>query len=407
MFYRYEAIDRAGKTVMGTMDAPDESAVASRLTQMGFTTRAVHAPSAPTATQAKTITQRPTPAAQAAESKLPGAPAKELALFFRQFAALVRSGIHLYQALDNLAGRAGHASLAKTSREMAETAQVGGPISDVMEKYPRLYAPHVVGSVRAGELGGFLEIVLDEIALDYEQDVAFYKGLWLPKAMVWQGIVALAIAQPLFPTLFPEAQFGKYIMLVCLRNLPITAVILLAFRWWYLRMQQPEQRRRRDELALKVPVFGDLARQKSLASFVRMLRRLFSAGLAPITAWEGAMNVVPNMVIREKLVEAYGMMQKGVPVHETFINTGLFANETEQLLATGVISGQMVEMMDRVATYYQDNVDRAYEHSRHTMFKVGRVATIVLTGILLIMMFGTYFSGIFGSVAKMFPELNQ
>lgn len=408
-YFRYEALDRNGKIVMGTMDAPDASVVDARLSQMGYHAQNVTAAPALNrkpangAQSAKTLT--PVPGVQPQDvSKRGGAGAKELALFFRQFAALVRSGIPLFQALDNLGPRTAQPALRDTAKEMTDAVRGGGRISDVMEKYPRLFAPHVVSSVRSGELGGFLDIVLDEIALDYEQDLAFYKGMWLPKAFIFQGLIAIAIAQPLFPTLFPNAQFGQYLFLVVVRNLPIAAVLMLIARLIYLRYQQPDKLRDRDALALRVPVFGDLARQKALASFVRTLRRLFHAGLQPISAWEGAMNVASNTIIREKLVESYGLMQHGMALHDAFTATGLFANETEQLLATGVLSGQMVDMLDRVAEFYQNNVDRAFSHARFWMYRLGITATIILVGVLLIMMFKSYFAAVFGFTKDFMPE---
>ncbi len=400
-YYRYEAIDRNGKIVMGTMDAPDESMVNARLSQMGYRPQAVTAaPGGSRPANGAGGTKTIPPGGQAppmGSAKVGSAGAKDMALFFRQFAALVRSGIPLYQALDNLGPRTIQPALRQTSAEMAENVRSGARISDVMERYPQLYAPHVVASVRSGELGGFLEIVLDEIAHDYEQELAFYKGMWLPKAFVVQAFIAIAIAQPLFPTLFPNAEFGRYFFLAFVRNLPIALVLLLLLRLFLRRMQRPDKLRQRDAFALKVPVFGDLARQKALASFVRTLRRLFNAGLQPITAWEGAMNVASNTIIREKLSDSHEMMRKGMAVHDAFTATGLFANETEQLLATGVVSGQMVDMLDRVAEYYQNNVDRAFTHARFWMYRLGIIATIILTGVLLIMMMKTYFAGIFNS----------
>lgn len=399
-FFRYEAIDRSGQTVIGTMDAPDESAVTARLTQMGYRPQMITPAGRPASSK------KPAPSAQRATHNVVGgdrrATPQELALFFRQFASLVHAGITLYQALDNLAPRTKHPLLAHTARAMADAARNGERISDVMEQCPRLYAPHVVATVRAGELGGFLEIALAEIAYDYEQEVAFYKGLWLPKALVLQAPFTLAVAQPLFPTLFPEGRLLAYLQLVFFRNIPLVIGLLLLCRFLYLRSQEPRYRERRDELALKIPVFGELARQKSLASFVRMLRRLFAAGIGPIGAWEGAMNVAPNAVIRTKLNEAGAMMRQNVPLHDAFSATGLFANETEQLLATGVLSGQMVEMMDRVAAYYQDNVQRAFDSARFWMYRLGFALFLALSGVILGVMVYNYFHGIFHWVEQEF-----
>jgi type IV pilus assembly protein PilC len=407
--FRYEALDRTGKLVMGTMDEASEAAVDARLSQMGYRTeRVMPAQSAPRAASNRTGSQ-PVVARTVAlpESKLGGAKAKDLALFFRQFAALVRSGLSVYEALEHLAPRTIQPALHESAREMAQAAHSGGRISDVMAKHPRLFAEYVVGTVRAGEKGGFLEIALDEIALEYELELAFYKGAWLPKVLIIQAVLAVAIIQPFFTKMLgadqqgTEYNFGKqmseYVLLVLLRNLPIAAALLCLIWFCYQWLQRPEQRMRRDTIALKLPVFGDLSRQRSLASFVRMLRRLFHAGVGPINAWEGAMNVAPNAVIRERLYEAYGLMQRNVPLHDAFTATRLFANETEQLLATGVVSGQMVDMLDRVAEYYQDNVDRARTKSRFWMFRLAILTVIILMGTAMILMAGSYFKAIFDS----------
>ncbi len=403
-YYRYEAVDRAGKIVMGTMDAPTEAHVNARLSQMGYRPQAVTAAPSKGAVGSRqsavgsqsqaSVPQRSTPNAQ--HSRMGGVSARQLAVYFRQYAALVRSGISLYQAMETLGPRAGHPALVESSAEMATAARTGERVSEVMERYPRVYAQHVVASVRAGETGGFLDIVLDEIALDYEQDVAFYKGFAVPRAVILQGFIAIAIGQPVFPTLFPPpSRWGEYFALVFLRNIPVLLAVLGLAWWWYRRLQEPENVEKRDRLALRTPVFGDLARQKALASFVRTLRKLFAAGVGPITAWEGAMNVAPNSVIRAKLVEAYDLMQNGVAVHDAFSATGLFANETEQLLATGVVSGQMVQMMDRVAEYYQESVERSYSTARYWMFRIAGVTTIALAGALMIILVINYFSSVF------------
>ncbi len=400
--YLYEAVDRSGKVVNGAMDAPDEAMVTARLSQMGYQAQWVK-PSPRNRAGKRRASAKTAAVTQPLIANLKGATPRENALFFRQFAALVRSGISLYQALDHLQPRTRHPSLAHTVTEMREAARSGGRISDVMERYPRLYAPHVVGTVRAGELGGFLEIALDEIALEYEQEIAFYKGMWLPKALVAQALIAIAVGQPAFPTLFPNAQFLEFLKLVFLRNLPILGLIFLLAHLLLRRMRQPQYHERRDALLLKMPVFGRLARQRSLAAFVRMLRRLYAAGIGPMIAWEGAMNVVPNTVIREKLTEALKQIETGnVPMHDAFARTGLFADETEALLATGFVSGQMTQMLDRVAEYYQDSVERAFHHARFWMYRIGISLFILTTGILFIILVKSYFTGIFEFVDREF-----
>jgi len=382
--FRYEVTDAKGKTLIGAMSAGDEPELRARLADRGYQVTKVVAPGG-SAAQAPAPIPRPIGAVGPADK----------ALFFRQFASLIRAGIAPYAALADLTPRLSNAAIAQAAGEMRDAAQKGGRVSDAMEPFPALFPPHVVATVRAGETGGFLEIALDEIALDYEQELAFYKGTWLPKALAVQEVFALALAQPLFPTLFPNNQLGQYLLLAFARNVPIALAAIFLVRWLWRRLHTPGLSERRDRWTLGIPVFGDLSRQRSLAAFIRMLRKLYAAGLMPINAWEGAANVVPNTILRQKLAEARDMMQQGVPLHEAFRNTGLFASETEQLIATGVMAGEVIEMLDRIAEYYQNNVQRAVDSSRFWMYRLAISLFLAISGLVLIVLVKTYFQSIF------------
>ena len=225
--------------------------------------------------------------------------------------------------------------------------------------------------------------------------MAFYKGTWLPKNLVLQQVLALAVAQPLFPTLFPNNEPVRYLGLVCLRNIPIAVAVVLLIRWLWQRFHAPDTSARCDRWTLGIPVFGELARQRSLAAFIRMLRRLYAAGFMPINAWAGAVQVVPNSMIRARLASAEAMMQQGVPLHEAFRATGLFASDAEQLIATATVSGEVVEMLDRVAEYYQANVQRAFDASRFWMYRLAFALFLAITGVVLILLIRSYFDAVF------------
>jgi len=383
--YRYEVKKADGDVLSGAMDAPDETVVRTRLEQRGYGVVRIEGPSDVTS---------PAPPPPIRVRATAGAADK--ALFFRQLASLLRAGITPYQAVADLASRTTNPALREAADDMRATAEQGGSLADAMERYPGLFPRHVIGTVHAAQLGGFLDVACDEIALEYEQEIAFYKGMWLPKALVVQGVIAIAIAQPLFPTLFPNNQLGRYLILAFLRNLPIAIALILGVRLGWRALHGPSMAERLDAWTLRVPVFGDLIRQRSLAAFIRMLRRLYAVGLPPVRAWEGATAVVPNSVLRATLGQARESMDKGVPLHEAFRNTGLFASEAEQLLATGVQSGEVVEMLDRVAEYYQRNVERAVESSRFWMYRLAFTMFLVLGGALLILLVKTYFDAVFG-----------
>ncbi|HZO88939.1 MAG TPA: type II secretion system F family protein [Chthonomonadaceae bacterium] len=464
MNFFYEAVDETGKTVLGKIDAVDAADVQRRLLQMGYRPQSI-APNlgaAPTnvpavqnqaslngasemplltgnappvgqqltmkqgavrtgsitlagnaarvvgkqtrsaLTQARSL-QTPAPAVPA--TPLGGVKTRDLLLFFQQLASLVRSGMTLYTALENLAQRTPNRNLARTAREMAEVAHTGGRISDVMAQYPGIFEAHIIGIIRAGEMGGFLDTALAEIADDYQKNISLYRATWLPKLLATQALFTLALAQPVFPNLFPNFDVRRYLALVLFRNLPIALAVYWGIRLGSRLLQKPQNRRLRDSWALRLKPFGELQRQTALANFLVALRRLYAAGVSPIQAWEGAMNTASNAVLREELAQAYALMQQGASLPEAFAATGLFANEVEQLILTGHQSGEVVEMLDRAAEYYHLRAEEAASQARFMMLRYGILALLVLGGITSIWLTYSYFHGIFDWVDKFFaPE---
>ena len=333
------------------------------------------------------------------QSKIGGVSAKDQMLFFQQLTSLVRSGITIHAALDNLAARTSNRALAKTAFEMAERARTGGFVSEVMVQYPRIYPEHVVGLIKAGELGGFLDVAIGEVADNYEQNIALYRHAWIPKVMAIQALFVLALVQPLFPTLFPNAQFGLYLVLA-LRNVLIAGVVYGGVRIGSRVLQLPQHRHRRDSWALKLEPFGTLQRQSALAKFLGTLGRLYKAGLSPVQAWEGAMQTASNVVIRDSLQQAFQLMERGATFPEAFAATGLFTNSIENLIITGHESGEIVEMLEQATDYYKKQAQDAAGKARFMMLRLGVLAMMIMGGAAVLWMVKSYFKSIFDFAAS-------
>ena len=465
MNFLYEAVDASGETTSGKIEANDAAEAQRRLVQNGYRPLSI-APTASAQSQSQSQSQRSTviqaqPRASSAPmqqtnqnamiavkqtanrtgsgmilagnaaktaaknrtgtlkssapkatvapaipnaSKLGDVSTRDLMLFFQQLAPLVKSGMTISAALDNLGPRTRSANLSQTAREMADAANAGGKISDVMERYPRIYPDHIVGMVRAGEFGGFLEIALAEIAYTYEQNLALYKGAWLPKMLALQGFLALPFGLPLVSSIMKvrpggdlnfAANIHDYLVQAFLIQLPICLALYFLVMFGAKRLQLPQFRRFRDYWSLKMPPFGGLQRQAALGNFVRMLRRLYQSGVSPIQAWEGAMWTASNVVIREKLAGSYAMMQGGASFADAFAATGLFHDSIEQLIITGQASGAMPEMLDRAAGFYQEQVEESASKVRRAMLTWGVRGMIVFSGILICWVAYSYFHGMF------------
>lgn len=332
-------------------------------------------------------------------STLGGVKTKELMAFFRQLSSLVHSGITLFGALDNLAARTPNANLAHSARDMAQAARNGQFVSDVMERYPRIFEEHIVGLMRAGERGGFVEIALAEIAETYNATIELARHARIPRMMAVQAFLVLPFVIPLFPILFSSldihANMMKYVQVVVFVSLPISLLMLGAMVLGFRTLQLPKYRHLRDKWALRVPGLGKLQREIAVRTFLRMIRRLYAAGVSPMYAWEGAMNTAVNVVLREQLQQAYGLMQSGASLADAFLATGLFANQVEQLVITGQQSGQMVEMLDQATMIYEQRVDDATGRARYLMMRAGVMCMIVFGGLAMIWMMKSYFAGIF------------
>lgn len=340
-----------------------------------------------------------TPPQAAPTSDLGGVKPRDLQFFFRQFSSLTHSGITLFGALENLAARTPNPNLARTAREMGDVARSGGMISDVMKKYPRIYPEHVTGMVLAGETGGFMEIALAEIADSYDAHIKLYRTAWIPKTMALQAFLLLPFVIPLFPILFRSFDFQgnliAYLKVVTFVSLPISLGLLGLVIFAGRTLQLPQHRQLRDSWSLKVPAFGNLQREVAIRNFLRMLRRLYYAGVAPIHAWEGAMNTASNVVVRDQLARSYELMQAGASLPEAFQATGLFADQVEQMVFTGQQSGQVVEMLDQAQAYYEERVEVATGKARFMMFRLGLLAMMIFGGGAFLWMVKSYFAAMF------------
>ena len=332
-------------------------------------------------------------------SALGGVKTRDMLFFFRQFSSLTHSGITLYGALENLAARTPNQNLARTAREMSEVARNGGMISDVMARYPAIYPDHVTGMMRAGETGGFVDMALTEIADGYDANIKLYRAAWIPKTMALQAFLMLPIVIPLFPILFRsfdwQANLVAYFKVLMFVSLPISGLLLCLTVYAARTLQLPKYRYLRDSWSLKIPALGNLQREVAIRTFLRMLRRLYHAGIMPIHAWEGAMNTASNVVIRDQLARSYELMQSGSPLSDAFASTGLFADQVEQMVFTGQQSGQVVEMLDQATAYYEQRAEEATGKARFMMLRIGILAMLIFGGAAVCWMAHSYFAAIF------------
>ena len=197
--FKYEVAEKDGRILIGAMDAISEAEVRSRLAAKGYRVNAIVSNS-----PQRQITAQPMPRVQIPISGV-SAPLNELSVFFRGLASYLQSGITLHQALLEIANRTPNRGMRTICERMSGRVQAGQRLSEAMSEFPRAFPPHVMGLTAAGELGGFLPIMIGDIAQDYELSQKASKR-WFSYIckLGWINAIGTLIVAPFFAFIYGE-----------------------------------------------------------------------------------------------------------------------------------------------------------------------------------------------------------
>jgi type IV pilus assembly protein PilC len=364
--FTYTVRDRAGKTHKGTIDGSDKAVVAAKLRERGF---------APVS-----ITGEQTSALQK-EISIPGFKSKpglkDLAVFSRQFATMINSGLSLIRALNILAEQTENSELARIIGEIRSNVEQGRSLSASMaehEVFPKLY----IAMVKAGETAGLLDSVLLRIAETLEKDLALRRKI--KSALTYPVVVlVMAILLTVVMLVFIVPTFvGLFETLGGVLPLPTKVLLVLsaAIRkfWWLLMFtpilawqgfkharKQPTVRFQLDRIKLKLPVFGDLFHKVALSRFARNFGILLKAGVPILTALEITADTVNNGVMGNAVNDVQESVKEGESVARPLSAHDVFPPMVVQMIAVGEETGAMDTMLGKIADFYDDEVTATTE----------------------------------------------
>lgn len=283
--YEYKVRDRTGSIKTGKLDAESQAQVASKLKSMGY------APMSIAVTNSGLKRELKIPGMGAPKIKL-----KDLAVFSRQFATMINAGLSLLRALTILTEQTDNKELARVLGDVRNDIESGNSLSQGMAKFPAVFPPLMVNMCRAGEVGGFLDTVLLQVANNYEAETKLRGKV---KSAMTYPVVVLCIAllavvgmllfivptfAGLFKTLGGTLPLPTQI-LVTMSNLlkiaviPIIVLIIVGLQVWKRVKRTPQVRNAVDPLKLKLPVFGELFRKIALTRFSRNLGTMMKSGV--------------------------------------------------------------------------------------------------------------------------------
>lgn len=364
--YAYRVRDRAGRLQNGVLEADSQTAVATKLREMGF---------------APILIEESKGSLGKKELKLPWGgkvKGKDLAVLSRQFATMVNSGLSLLRALSILSEQTENKTLARVMDECRQDVEKGASLSQAFGKHPKVFSRLYVSMIRAGETGGVLDGVLMRLAETLERDVKLRgkikSAMTYPVAVFGLVIVIftgmLLFVVPTFKSLY-ESLGG---------TLPLPTRVLLgistAFKsMWYLIfggafggmfalkrwVRTPKGRAITDAIKLKAPIFGTLVHKTALSRFARTLSVMMHSGVPILQSLDIVKDTVNNEVMTRAVVRVQDSVKGGESIAKPLEAQPVFPPMVVQMIAVGEETGALDTMLAKIADFYDQEVEASVE----------------------------------------------
>jgi len=365
--YEYRALNKKGKNTKGIIDAESESQARSKLRSSGNYPVSIKKSRNRSGSKGRKGTT---------VGLFERVKSEEISVFTRQLATLLGAGIPLIQALNSLVDQTGNSTLKKVIAQIKESVNEGNTLTKALAEHPKLYSSIYVNMVRAGEASGSLDVVLEKLA-DFSEKQEVLKGR-LRAALVYpvfMAFIGTAILFVLITYIVPNITqvFNDMDQVLPLPTLfLITLSDFLKGYWWGLLVvggmvvigarwfvQRAYGRKLWDLVKLRSPVVGPVAQKVILARFASTLGSLLGSGVGLMTAMNIVRALVDNVHIAEVIDEAMTRIQKGKNMADSLSSSEWFPPMFVQMIAVGEQSGNLEEMLDKVAQAYEREVETA------------------------------------------------
>ena len=364
--FEYQALDNSGKVHKGRIEAAHQGAVAGRLKTMGIAPVAINEVSTTGLNM---------------EIKLgggSGVKTKDLAIMARQMATMVSAGLSLLRALSILADQTENKTLAKILGQVRGDVETGLSLSAAMEKHANVFPPLMLNMVKAGEVGGFLEEVLISVANNFEAEVALKakikSAMTYPVVVFCIAILAvigmLIFIVPVFTAMFTD--MGAELPMATKVLVALSAVMkwsaiplavvggVFAF-WWSKHKNDRAVLERVDPIKLKIPVFGALFQKVAISRFTRNFGTMIRAGVPLLQALDIVGDTSGNVVISHAVRDVRDSVRTGQSLTGPLAQHKVFPPMVVQMMAVGEDTGALDTMLDKVADFYDQEVESTTE----------------------------------------------
>ncbi len=371
-FFQYRARDKQGGLVTGNMEAADHASLESALDKMGLI---------PTKVVSRSKAPRNLPDIKSFFKKVPQ---QDLILFSRQLATLFSAGVPLTRAIFSLERQATSPVFRDIIKKLREDIEAGSSFANAIKKHPSTFPELYASMVEAGEAGGILDNVLDRLALMLEKNAenrAKVKSATLyPKIVIAAIIIAVIVLMT-----FVIPKFSKlYASFKVALPLPTRMLIGISngfVSYWYiifggaiagfvilrLYVSTEAGRLRWDSLRLSIPIFGPLVLKSILSRFARVLGSLYKSGLPILQSIDIVSRAVENRVISREVKAIENEVRSGKSLSEPMASSPNFPPMVVQMIKVGEDTGNLDDMLEKVAEYYDQEVDTTIRNLTTTL----------------------------------------
>ena len=392
--FAYEGRTASGKVLRGNMEAPSREAVINRLR----------------AQRIQPITNKLKERGKGLdrEIKLPGLrkPVKpqDVVIFTRQLTTMIDAGMPLVQILDILASQSDNKTFGAQIREVKESVEAGSTLSDALRKFPKSFDELYVNMVQAGEVGGILDTILGRLSIYMEKMMSLkrkIKGamiypITIISVAVIVTLILLVFVIPVFAELF--ASFDKALPLPTQIVINISNFVIGTLHWLTLgavltvvaiRQTYKTERGRLgiDRLMLRLPIIGDLIRKASIARFSRTLGTLVASGVPILDSLTITARTAGNKVVERAGFMIRESISQGRTMLEPLMASGVFPPMVCQMIGAGEMTGAIDQMLQKIADFYEEEVDVAVNNLTALMEPLVIVVLGTIIGGLVVSMY--------------------